>query len=101
MTASTPLGATLALVLATALAWPAAAADDAFDAALQHCENCQWPQAFDAFAALADAGDARAARIATQGVRYGRPLYGQTFVVATPRVEHWRAAASRTVALTR
>lgn len=65
-----------------------------FDVAMQHLENCQWPQAFERFAALADAGHDQAARIALLMQAHGTRLFGGRFTADASRRERWLDTAA-------
>ena len=61
-----------------------------YDGAQLDYEIGHYEQAFAEFANLADTGHCDAARIARQMVRFGRPLYGVEFKVASDRFQRWR-----------
>lgn len=84
------VGVALVLLLATAFAHEAAAAQPARDeAAREAYENGHYDRAFAEFARLADEGHCESARVARQMARHGRTLYGVDFHVAAERLERW------------
>lgn len=87
---------TLAVLLSTVLAGAVSAqpvalptAEQAFDAALAHYERSHWSEAYAALVVLADRGHPQAARMALDMWRFGRRLYGTTFVAAADQVARW------------
>jgi hypothetical protein len=81
--------AQLVLCTARAVGDDSERANAAFISATRLYEDCHWEFAFERVALLADHGHTPAAKLALLMLRYGRALYGTSFVAHPGQVARW------------
>jgi hypothetical protein len=84
-----------ALLVVSAAAQPAGAADALAGIAATQPEQQLWREVYAGLARRADLGDVDAARLALQMRRHGATVYGTSFDASAEQVERWRQVALR------